>query len=234
MQQINKQNQPSQEETQIQQDFTRTDFSDRSKAVDWAKKLLTDKNWIILDTETTGLGNQDEICEIAVLHPTGDVLLNERVRPTVPISPAATAIHGITDADVANSPRFDQIFIELLRAVKDSDLIIYNAYFDLRMIKQSLRALGVRLAFPTSDRRQCRIFTNGGSITCAMLWYSQWCGEWNSYYSNYKWQKLPGGDHSALGDCVATHTIIETMAQTPESHRIAAPDLEPDYDDIPF
>lgn len=86
--------------------------------------------------------------------------------------------------------------------------------YDLKMIRQSLKPAGVHLAFPTSDRRQCRIFPNGGSIHCAMQWYSQWVGEWNDYHGNYKWQKLPGGNHTAYGDCLATLLVIEKMARS--------------------
>ncbi|NJL65352.1 MAG: hypothetical protein HC903_30705 [Methylacidiphilales bacterium] len=84
--------------------------------------------------------------------------------------------------------------------------------FDLALIRQSLKARCLQIAFPTSDRRGCRIFVNGGSIHCAMHYYSQYVGEWNDYHGNYKWQKLPGGDHSALGDCHATLKIIKQMA----------------------
>ncbi|NJO78661.1 MAG: hypothetical protein HC827_09085 [Cyanobacteria bacterium RM1_2_2] len=45
-----------------------------------------------------------------------------------------------------------------------------------------------------------------------MKWYSQWVGEWNELHGDYRWQKLPSGDHSALGDCRATLTIIQEMA----------------------
>jgi DNA polymerase-3 subunit epsilon len=45
-----------------------------------------------------------------------------------------------------------------------------------------------------------------------MHWYSQWIGDWNDYHGNYKWQRLPGGDHSALGDCRATLAVLKQMA----------------------
>lgn len=47
-----------------------------------------------------------------------------------------------------------------------------------------------------------------------MQWYSQFVGDWNDYYNNYRWQKLPSGDHSAIGDCRATLKVIEKMAAT--------------------
>ena len=185
-------------------------MSDRQLATDWARDLLQRDNWTILDSETTGLGNSAQICQIATYRPSWE--WQSYVGPTVDIEPEATAIHGITDQQLFDAPTFDQVFIELLKQIDGRDIVIYNAEYDLRLIKQSLRALGIQLAFPTSDRRQCRIFTNGGSIHCAMLWYSQWVGEWNSYHGNYKWQRLPGGDHSALGDCKATLEVIKRMA----------------------
>ncbi|MBH8577163.1 3'-5' exonuclease, partial [Nostocaceae cyanobacterium CENA369] len=167
-------------------------------------------NWCILDTETTDL-KQAQICQTGVIAP-GMPGWQTLVKPTIPISLEAIEIHGITNEAVDNAPTFDRVFLELMRRIGNRDLIIYNADFDLRAIKNSLRVHGIQLAFPTSDRRQCRIFTNGGSIDCAMLWYSQWVGEWNAFHGNYKWQPLIGGNHSALGDCEATLKIIEKMS----------------------
>jgi DNA polymerase-3 subunit epsilon len=45
-----------------------------------------------------------------------------------------------------------------------------------------------------------------------MHWYAQFVGDWNEYHGNYKWQRLPGGDHSALGDCRATLAVLKEMA----------------------
>lgn len=204
---------------------------DQQAAVTWAQDLLKRDNWCILDTETTGLGSWDEIVEIALIDSTGQTLLNQKIKPTCPISSGAAEIHGILYEHLADCPTFDQLLLPLLKAVGTRDLIIYNAEFDLRLIRQSIKPYGIQLAFPTSDRRGCRIFTNGGSIICAMQWYSQWVGEWNDYYGNYKWQRLPGGDHSALGDCLATLGAIKVMASLAEQ---AAPTEEPNYDDIPF
>lgn len=48
---------------------------------------------------------------------------------------------------------------------------------------------------------------------CAMGWYSQYVGE-RGKRGGHKNQKLPGGDHSALGDCRATLKVLETMAHS--------------------
>lgn len=189
-------------------------LTDREKAVRWARELFTRDNWCILDTETTGLGNDAEICQISVINPKGETLTDTLIEPTVEIEPGAIAIHGITNDRVIGAGGFHLHLTPLLQAVRDKDVIIYNAEFDLKLLRQSARPYGIWLAFPTSDRRGCRIFLNGGSIHCAMQWYSQWVGEWNNYHGNYKWQKLPGGDHSALGDCRATLEVIRRMAES--------------------
>lgn len=186
--------------------------TDQQLAVQWAKNLLQQDNWLILDCETTGLGNDAQICQLATLSSSNSEGWQTYIKPTIPIEPGATQIHGIGYEQVKNSPYFDEVLIDLMKISASRAIVIYNAEFDLRLIRQSAKARGIQLAFPTSDRRGCRIFLNGGSIHCAMLMYSQWVGEWNDYHDNYKWQKLPGGDHSALGDCRATLQVIRRMA----------------------
>lgn len=186
--------------------------TDRQRAAKWAHDLLQQNDWCILDTETTGLDRTAEICRIAIIDPHGNVLLDSYVCPMEPINLTATEIHGISNSMIQDAPPFPELLVPILKAVGTRSLVIYNAEFDLKLIRQSLRPYGIQIAFPTSDRRQCRIFPNGGSILCAMEQYSQWVGEWNERYGNYKWQKLPNGDHSALGDCRATLNVIRQMA----------------------
>jgi DNA polymerase-3 subunit epsilon len=50
------------------------------------------------------------------------------------------------------------------------------------------------------------------TVHCAMQWYAQYVGEWHDYWGNYRWQRLPGGDHSALGDARATLSLLKRMA----------------------
>jgi DNA polymerase III epsilon subunit-like protein len=50
---------------------------------------------------------------------------------------------------------------------------------------------------------------------CAMLHYSAFCGDYSPKYEDYRFQRLPGAGHRALGDCYACRDVIELMAQTP-------------------
>ncbi|OKH47313.1 hypothetical protein NIES2101_24045 [Calothrix sp. HK-06] len=188
------------------------EVSDKQQSINWATQILDGQNWAIIDTETTDLSGKAQIVQIGVITSSNPLGLQTYVKPTVPINIQSTQIHGITSAMVSDALYFDQVFLDVWREIGTKDVIIYNADFDLRLIRQSLKARGIQIAFPISDRRGCRIFTNGGSIHCAMHYYSQYVGEWNDYRDDYKWQRLPGGDHSALGDCKATLEVIKLMA----------------------
>lgn len=52
--------------------------------------------YAIVDTETTGLGPDDQIVELAVAGLNGGALINRRLRPAVAINPEAALIHGIS------------------------------------------------------------------------------------------------------------------------------------------
>ena len=188
-------------------------MEDREQAVRWAKGILEANNWTILDTETTGLSDESEICQVATLS-SGGHGWQVYVNPTISIPESATRIHGITDEDVKNAPTICDTILPLLRNIGTDELIIYNAEYDLKLITQSLRrCCGITLGFPFNYEQQSYIFTNGAFVHDAMVWYSQFVGEWNEYHGGYKWQRLPGGDHSALGDCKATLEIIKEMAE---------------------
>ena len=103
---------------------------------------------VFFDLETTGLNtSQDRIIEFALIRitPHGDVL--ERVRrfnPGIPIPPDATAIHGITDADVADEPPFSATARSLAELLEGCDLAGFNIKgFDIPMLLAEFKRAGV-------------------------------------------------------------------------------------------
>jgi DNA polymerase III subunit epsilon len=92
---------------------------------------------VFLDTETTGLDPHAEIIEIAVVDLDGNVLVDSLVKPTRSIPPDAIRIHGIQNELVADVLSWPAIWPSVAEALKGRYIGIYNADFDLRMIKQT-------------------------------------------------------------------------------------------------
>jgi len=170
-------------------------------AVEWARKLMVDpSSWVILDTETTGLGVTAEIVQVAVFYPANQSFFQTLVKPTQEIPVDAIAIHGITNEMVQDAPTFPAVYEKLSTLLEGKTVVIYNADFDVRMLEQDCKRHGLE----TNIR---------SSAVCAMKWYAKLCGQWNEYFGDLQWLPLPGGDHSALGDCQATLAIIERMTE---------------------
>ncbi|MEG3904814.1 3'-5' exonuclease [Microcoleus sp. B4-C5] len=90
---------------------------DRVNAVLWAREQLSQNDWVILDTETTGLVRA-EIVEIAIINHLGEMLLNTLIKPTVPIPAEAAYLHGISDAMVADAPSFPEVYPRIVEVLK--------------------------------------------------------------------------------------------------------------------
>jgi DNA polymerase-3 subunit epsilon len=100
----------------------------------------------VFDLETTGVNVvQDRIVEMCVIkvEPNGTETTKVwRIHPGMPIPPSSTAIHGITDAMVANSPSFKELAHEIAGFMKDCDVAGYNSNrFDIPLLAEEfLRA----------------------------------------------------------------------------------------------
>lgn len=176
--------------------------ADKASAAEWAWRHLQNPNTLILDTETTGLGSLAEICQIAIIDLRGTVMLDRLVKPMGEIPEDATAIHGITTKAVADAPMFHQIASEVRSVFSGCTVLIYNASYDTRLLAQSAEAAGLGAAG----------FLLPARFEDVMLPYSAWVGEQGRRVGEYRWQRLKGGDHSALGDCLATRRVLFQMA----------------------
>lgn len=115
-----------------------------------------DRPLVFFDLETTGVDTRtDRIVELALIRvsPQGDVL--EKVRrfdPEMPIPPGATAIHGITDEDIADEATFAQRARSLASLLQGCDLAGFNILrFDLPLLDNEFHRAGVE--FDVKGRR---------------------------------------------------------------------------------
>ena len=102
---------------------------------------------IVLDTETTGLATSQghRIIEIGCLE-----LVNRRLtgreyhrflNPERDIDEGAERVHGISNADLEGQPRFADIADELIDFLRDSELVIHNAEFDVGFLEYELQLM---------------------------------------------------------------------------------------------
>ena len=182
----------------------------------------------VFDIESTGVNpSRDRIVEISVikLFPDGtQQSTTRRLNPGIPIPPAVTAIHGISDADVANEPFFAEIAQKLYNYLDDCDLAGYNiTTFDVPLLECEFKRAGYE--FDLSGRKIvdaynifCKLYPR--TLTAA---YKFFCG------------KDLVNAHGAAADTSATlevllgqldrHSELEgTVAGLAQASDIAGPD----------
>jgi len=176
------------------------------------REIVPGGNFVVLDTETTGIDYRAEVVQIAIVDAAGEAVLNTLVKPTRPIAPDAIAIHGITDAMVAGAPTIGEVEADFRNAVRGRAVIIYNAEYDMRLLSQSSRARNLDVQWRDMAPRWI----------CAMLAYAEHRGEPGRRYGEFRWHKLGaaarfegvpiGHSHAALDDCLTTLGLIRKLA----------------------
>lgn len=113
---------------------------------------------VFLDTETTGLYHEHghRIIEIAAIES-----INRRatgnhfhvyINPEREIDPAAQEVHGITLEFLQDKPLFEAVATEFIDFVKNSELIIHNAPFDVGFLNSELGRIGLQPVAAICDR----------------------------------------------------------------------------------
>lgn len=188
--------------------------SARQQAHQAARDILTEP-LVIFDTETTGLGGNAEIVEIACIGDNGAVLLTSLVKPAHPIPRDATNVHGITDADVRDAPAIMDLMPRLRevwqQANQGNRVFAYNLDYDARLLAQSFQARRQRWPFPHRSENDI------------MQLYAEYHGAWSDWHHSFTWQSLAravdqcnltfnGDAHRALADARASLAVLRHMA----------------------
>ena len=171
----------------------------------WARAVLSAPHrYVIVDTETTGCDSTSEIVQIAAIDITGNVLLDTLIRPlnTRRMPAEAEAVHGISMKDLQGAPAWTEVAEQIDAIVQDKIVLAYNAAYDERLVRQTAKMY--QQPQPRAERWEC-----------VMLKYSAFVGEPSlRHRGEFKWQKLPGAVHGAVGDCQAALTVIKSMADS--------------------
>lgn len=106
----------------------------------------------VVDTETTGLRPDGRVCEIAfavVNITTGEIIKSaaQLIETGVLMPPAATAVHGITDAMLAGKPKLPDVWPKVVafvaRHCPGLDVVAHNAPFDRGVLSDDLARHGL-------------------------------------------------------------------------------------------
>jgi len=104
-----------------------------------------------IDLETTGIDHSkgERIVEISIITADSEDWSKQwktfewRCNPRKPIQAGATAVHGITDVDVASSPFFEDIVDDVLKACEGTDVLVaHNMEFDGPFFASELERVG--------------------------------------------------------------------------------------------
>lgn len=156
------------------------------------------------DLETTGVNiTSDRIVEISILkvYPDGkEESKTWLVNPKRPIPKEVTAIHGISDEDVANEPAFKELAKEIHNMIKDSDLGGFNSNrFDIPLLAEEM--LRAEVDFDMKNRV---------SVDVQTIFHKMEQRTLSAAYKFYCNKNLEGA-HSAEADTNATYQVLKAQ-----------------------
>jgi len=175
----------------------------------WAKEMLARPHVLVLDTETTGFGPEAEIIDIALVGKDRWVHLNTLVQcQQDAISQEAMAVHRIHKSMLRNAPTFPQVWKSLLPLLSTYEIVIYNAEYDLQILRQTAKRYNLEL--PEMQ------------VHCLMKQYSAYVGQASSHSEGYRSMKLAAAcfhfqieqttTHRALADAQASLEVLRKLA----------------------
>lgn len=163
----------------------------------------------VIDTETTGDGETDQVCEVAVVTVRGGRVGETRtqlIKPTCSVSPVARGVHHITDEELECEPTMTDLMsrrVSLLNIIKNADYVAgHFVDFDVRMLAQS----GYVSAKPTVCTWKCarHMWPEAPAFGNQAL----------RYWLNLNIPKMRHPPHRALTDAVVTAHILARMLAT--------------------
>ncbi|MBK8028215.1 MAG: 3'-5' exonuclease [Chloroflexi bacterium] len=189
----------------------------RSMASEQASALLYPLiDTVIWDTETNDVGSKAEIVSIAIVHCSGEVLVNTLVRPEHPeklLQNGSGLVNGLTPEALATAPTLPEVWPQICGALDNSNWVIYNAKFDAPLLERECVKHGLRPPYPVGT-------------TCAMELAAKFNGEWDKARQQHTPKKLSEiaealgvevvDAHNALGDALTTLAVLKAIAAQSE------------------
>lgn len=164
-------------------------------------KLKLKRPIIFFDLETTGVDtSRDRIVEISMVKVMVDgerITKTRRINPQMAIPAASTAIHGITDEDVADCPTFAQVARSLAQFIEGCDFGGFNSNrFDTPVLVEEFLRAGVDIDFKRRNFIDVQNIFHKKEQRTLVAAYKFYCG------------KDLTDAHSAEADTVATYEVF--------------------------
>lgn len=182
---------------------------------------------VFFDIESTGLNiATDRIVEISIVKvspttpgaPNDVEVKTRRINPGMPIPPEAQAVHGISDDDVKDCPKFAQIAKSLAQMLQGCDIAGYNSNrFDIPLLAEEFLRAGVDYDFHKRNLVDVQNIFHKKEQRTLKAAYKFYCGE-----------NLDNA-HSAEADTMATYRVLEAQLD-----RYAADEEEPLQNDVEY
>lgn len=167
-------------------------------------------NTVFLDLETTGFHADDEILEVGISDHNGNALIDSYVKPVEKTSwKEAQAINNISPKMVASAPTLEELKPQIIEAIKDKTVVIYNASFDTKFLSG--------------------IIEHAANVECCMLAFAEHNNVLDEKRGGFKWIKQvvaaefigyewTGRAHSALADSLACRGVwLYLQGVTPDA-----------------
>jgi DNA polymerase III subunit epsilon len=162
---------------------------------------------VVLDVETTGKDRSvDQIIELCLQlgADAGSEARTWRIRPSVPIHPEATKVHGITAEQLVDCPQFGDIAAEFIPLIEEAEVLIgYNVAFDLDM----LHADFLRAKIPPLDLAKKQV------VDVLRLWHHVEPRTLVAAHEKFCGTPLVDA-HQAEADVAATARVLGAMLST--------------------
>ncbi|WP_197916574.1 3'-5' exonuclease [Thiosulfatihalobacter marinus] len=183
------------------------DLFDQPLVTDVITMPIDRMTFVVFDSETTGLlPHNDEIVQLGAVRVVkgrivpGEVI-DQLVNPGMPIPPASTKVHHITNDMVADAPRIEPVARDFHHFARDSVIVAHNAPFDMAFLRRHAKSMDISWDHPILDTVLLSAVLFGASETHTL---DALCDRLGVTIPDHL-------RHTALGDAQATAEVLCLM-----------------------
>lgn len=169
------------------------------------------EDFVVIDTETTGMSKNDEVIEIAVVSMDKTCLYYSTFYPSVEVNARASAVNGFTRKKLEGSPKIAEEWKKIVAAIGDKKILCHNTPFDKRLLCQTFAKYGIKYNIERA------FYGAYDSRNIAKQWLQ------TSSYALNDLAHLVGikreEKHEAVDDCVMTVEFLERLENIVSSNK---------------